>query len=74
MKISRKSMISGKVHEMDLNVTEAQMADYAAARGYIQDIFSNLSADEREFIKTGITAAEWNAVFDKADEADDEEY
>jgi hypothetical protein len=53
---------------MDLDVSEAQLDRYHSGSGYLQDIFSNLSADEREFIKTGITAAEWNDVFNRAEE------
>lgn len=68
MQITRTSMISGKTHTMDLDVTEAQMEQYRSGKGYIQDIFRNLSADEREFIKTGVTAAEWNKVFDLAED------
>ena len=29
----------------------------------IQDAFPNLSADQREFIQTGILASEWDAMF-----------
>ena len=48
---------------MDLDVTEEQMALYEAGRTYIQDCFPNLTADEREFIKTGLTAEEWDDLF-----------
>lgn len=68
MIITRTSMISGKTHSLDLDVSEAQLDRYHSGSGYLQDIFSNLSADEREFIKTGITAAEWNDVFNRAEE------
>jgi hypothetical protein len=33
----------------------------------IQDAFPTLSADEREFLKTGITPDEWEAIFGKED-------
>tara|TARA_R100000008_G_C3472313_1_gene109604 strand:- start:178 stop:333 length:156 start_codon:yes stop_codon:yes gene_type:complete len=29
----------------------------------IQDVFPNLSDDQREFLKTGITAEEWEEAF-----------
>jgi len=48
---------------MDLNVTEEQLNRYNSGRFTIQDCFPNLSADEREFIKTGITPEEWEEVF-----------
>jgi len=63
MIITNKSKISGKVRSMDLPVTEEQMTRFSSGRFTIQDCFPNLSADEREFIKSGITAEEWEEVF-----------
>lgn len=68
MQVTRRSMISGIEHTLDLDITEAQIAEYQSGSGYIQDIFRNLTADEREFIKTGITAKEWNEVFELAED------
>ena len=48
---------------MDLDVTEEQMAMFSLGRTPIQDCFPNLSADDREFIKTGITVEEWDKLF-----------
>ncbi len=62
MLITRKSMLSGKNHTMELPVNQAQLDAYAAGE-LVQDAFPNLDADEREFIKTGITAEEWEAAF-----------
>ena len=36
---------------------------------HVQHAFSNLPAEQREFILTGITPTEWNEMFQ--DEADD---
>ena len=36
----------------------------------IQNAMPNLSADEREFIKTGVTPSEWAEVFGEEDEDD----
>jgi hypothetical protein len=63
MIITNKSKVSGKVRSMDLPVTEAQLNRYNTGRVTLQDCFPNLSADEREFIKSGITAEEWEEVF-----------
>lgn len=63
MIITNKSKVSGKTRSMDLPVTEEQMARYNSGRFPIQDCFPNLSPDEREFIKSGITADEWEEVF-----------
>jgi len=48
---------------MELDVTEAQLMRYSSGRFTLQDCFPNLSADEREFIKSGITADEWEETF-----------
>jgi hypothetical protein len=63
MIITNKSKVSGKIRSMDLPVTEEQMTRFSSGRFTIQDCFPNLSADEREFIKSGITAEEWEEVF-----------
>jgi hypothetical protein len=62
MIITRQSPISGKIHSLDLDITEEQVAAWQAG-AYIQNAFPNLSPDEREFLKTGITAEEWEAMF-----------
>ena len=58
MLITRKSLVSGKVHTLDLPVTEAQLQAYGDG-DLLQDAFPDLSPPLREFIKTGITPAEW---------------
>jgi hypothetical protein len=62
MKITRTSEYSGKVHTLELDVTEAQLARWRDGM-YIQDAFPNLTPVEREFIKTGITDEEWRECF-----------
>jgi hypothetical protein len=58
MKITRTSLVTGKTHTLDLNITEAQIAAYEQG-AVLQDAFPDLPAPEREFIKTGITPEEW---------------
>ena len=62
MKIQRTSAHSGISRTLDLDVT---LEEYAAWRGgeLIQNAMPRLNADEREFIKTGITAEEWEQIF-----------
>jgi hypothetical protein len=62
MLITNKSRLSGKVHTMDLNVTEEQIKRFEDGE-LVQVVFPHLTADEREFILTGITAEEWKAAF-----------
>ena len=61
MLITRTSMISGTERTMDIPVTYEQLYDWNNGT-LIQEAMPNLSADEREFIKTGITAEEWNML------------
>ena len=63
MIIKRTSEFSGITREMDLPVTVEQMGRFESGLGTIQDIFSNLNVDDREFIKSGITAEEWDQLF-----------
>ena len=44
---------------MELPVTNDQMRRFYRGDGYIQNIFPELSAGQREFILTGITEEEW---------------
>ena len=53
---------------MDLNVTEAQLGRWEAGE-LIQNVFPDLSPDDREFLMTGVTAEEW-AEFVGDDEDD----
>ncbi len=67
MLITRKSMISRKEHTREINVTQAQLDAWQSGT-LIQNAMPLLSADDREFIKTGITPEEWAETFGKGDE------
>jgi len=60
--IERESPFSGNVNRMAIQVTEAQIAAWQGGE-LIQNAMPNASADEREFIKTGITPEEWENTF-----------
>jgi len=62
MLITRTSFLSGKTNTREIPVTEAQLKAWQDGV-MIQDAMPNLSADDREFIKTGITVEEWDATF-----------
>jgi len=47
---------------MDIDVTLEQMASWEQGE-LVQNAMPNLSADEREFIMTGITPTEWDEMF-----------
>ena len=47
---------------MSIQVTQAQIDAWQGGE-LIQNAMPNVSADEREFIKTGITPEEWEETF-----------
>jgi len=62
MTITKTSIHSGITRTLDLDVTLDEYADWKAGE-LIQVAMPRLDADEREFIKTGITAEEWEVIF-----------
>ena len=60
-------MTSGITRTRDLPVTEGQMEAYAQG-ALLQNAFPNLTPGDREFIKTGITQAEWVEIFGEDEE------
>lgn len=62
MNITRTSLATGTTRTLDINVTLEQLNNYAQG-ALLQDAFPHLSADDREFIKTGITPEEWDSLF-----------
>lgn len=62
MIIERTSPISGKTNRMVIDVTQEQIDAWQSGT-VIQRAMPHLSADEREFILTGITAEEWDEMF-----------
>ena len=65
VEVTRISPLTGNVNKMYLDITQEQIAEWnapAEKRRLIQDIFPNLNDDEREFIMTGYTPADWRAL------------
>ena len=58
MDITRTSILSGKTRTKQINVNQSQIDKWEAGM-LIQDAMPDVSVDEREFIKTGITPEEW---------------
>lgn len=62
MQITRRNPFTGDHHTQDIAVTAEQL--HAWQNGaLIQDAMPNLTADEREFILTGMLPEQWNEVF-----------
>lgn len=75
MKITRKSQFTGRTHTMDLpTVTQERLnecwSQCPTGTRHIQDVFPELSADEREFLITGATPEEWDEMFGKHEDVD----
>ena len=69
MIVERKSIITGKMHEMEIDITVQQLFDFMNGRsGLAQEAFPHLSAEEREFIISGIHPIEWNELFGNEEE------
>jgi hypothetical protein len=62
MLVFRTNPFNGEDNTMDLDITPEQVAAYEAG-ALLQNAFPQLSADEREFYKTGITAESWDEMF-----------
>lgn len=61
MKISRKSSLTGKTHEMDLDVTQKEWRLYLNGMS-IEESMPRLTAYEASFVASGITEDEWKEV------------
>lgn len=74
MIITRVSPMTKIENSLDINVTQEQLDKYFIEGAFIQKAFPNLTPSEREFIKTGFTAEDWDALFpDEEDEDWDNE-
>ena len=63
MIIKRQSTLTKQVNAMDLDVTAAQI-DAWQKGALIQDAMPNLTAEEREFLMTGMSIEEQDIYFD----------
>jgi hypothetical protein len=64
MIVTRTSDVTGKVHTMDLPITQTQLDEWnGPTRPLIQNVFPHLTPDQREFLMTGVTPEEWDELF-----------
>lgn len=62
MLITKKSLLTGKVHTMDLPCTQEQIDSWRNGE-LIQNAMPQLDAQQREFLISGSTPEEWDEVF-----------
>lgn len=74
MRIERISMITGQHRAWDMDVTNEQFEQWANKGVMVQDAFPHLSADEREFLMTGITPDEWEKYIEQPARENDPDY
>jgi hypothetical protein len=67
MLVERVSMVSGIRHTREIDVTQEQL-DRCRAGELIQRVCGHLSADDREFLISGITPEEWEQLAPDEDE------
>ena len=68
LRVTRQSSFSDEVHTLDLRIDEAEWETFLAGRELIQDALPRLTNAEREFLLTGSTQGEWDAVFSGDDD------
>jgi len=61
MLITRTNPFTGDINTLNIDVTLEQIEAYMDGE-LIQNAFPNLSAADREFIKTGITEESWEEM------------
>lgn len=64
MKITKVSPISNKSNTLDLDITEYQLIQWQNG-ALIQNVMPHLTADEREFLISGITPKEFDELFNR---------
>lgn len=62
MRITKISPYTGKENTMDLDITTKQLERWTEGE-LIQDVMPHLSADEREFLITGLMPDDFKALF-----------
>jgi len=68
MNITRTSPLTGEIATREIDVTAAQIVSWEGGE-LVQNAFPNTTPSEREFIKSGYTDSDWNAMFGEVDDA-----
>lgn len=63
MKITKRSSLTGIEHTREIDVTIEQLDAWINGGLMAQDAFPHLSANDREFLISGVTPEEWEATF-----------
>jgi len=63
MLVTKTSELTGIEHTRDLPVTEQMLREWMSGNAFIQDVMPELCPEDREFLISGVTPEEWDAVF-----------
>lgn len=63
MQITKTDPFTGKENTKDLPITDEQLIRWQEDGELIQNVFPFLSADDREFLMTGIMSDSWDTAF-----------
>jgi hypothetical protein len=63
MLVTKTSKLTGIEHTRDIPVTEQQLREWMSGRGFIQDVMPEVCPEDREFLISGVTPEEWDAMF-----------
>jgi hypothetical protein len=74
MLITKKSIISGATTSREIDILPEDLKRWEAGGVLIQSVFPHLSADDREFLMSGITPEEWEEHFSEEDEYPDQDH
>jgi hypothetical protein len=66
MLVTNRSTLSGNTNTREIAITETQYNNWISGM-LIQNAMPNLSADDREFLISGITPEEWDEHFKEID-------
>lgn len=67
----KRSNLTGNLNRMELPITSADVEAWERSGQHVQRYFPQLDATQREFLLTGASQEEWDAMF--PEEEDDEE-
>ena len=68
VRVTMRNVFTGRLNSMELPIREGQILFWKASGTPIQRVFPHLSADQREFLMTGVTPQdfvphEWTVEF-----------
>jgi len=62
-RVTARSSISGKENTRDIPTSCEKIERWMSGPENIQDVLPEVSAEDREFLMTGITPEEWKSLF-----------